>query len=202
MFTAGIFLCRYQQYSPRSSIFLFFKTTPFPAVSLQPEMKMSDGQQERIHPVRARVVTALSLVEDVVYSGLGILLSVFAIALLIKGFGDFVQLVSGHVGTAAEYVELLDQVLLVLLVVELLYTVQVSFRVRGLVTEPFLVVALISVIRRVLVLTAQIPHLDQANENSFHRAVVELGLLTVMIIVLVGSLIFLQRQNKGVEVPK
>jgi uncharacterized membrane protein (DUF373 family) len=87
---------------------------------------------------------------------------------------------------------------LVLLVVELLYTVQVSFRDRGLVTEPFLIVALISVIRRVLVLTAQIPELAQAGEDSFRHAAMELSLLALMIVVLVGSLIFLQRQAKGV----
>jgi hypothetical protein len=85
---------------------------------------------------------------------------------------------------------------MILLVVELLYTVQVSFRTHGLVTEPFLVVGLISVIRRVLVLTAQLPELAQASEASFLHAAVELVLLTLMIVVLVGALIFLQRQTK------
>ncbi len=158
---------------------------------------MTDKPQEPIHPVRARVIAVLSLAEDFIYSGLGILLAVFAVALLVRGFKDFIQVVSGH-ATGAQFVDLLDQVLLVLLVVELLYTVQVSFREHGLVTEPFLVVALISVIRRVLVLTAQLPELAQAVESSFHHAVMELILLTLMIVVLVGSLIFLRRQAKGV----
>lgn len=157
---------------------------------------MHEKQHEPIHPLRARVVDALSLVEDVIYTGLGILLAIYAIALLVRGFKDFAQVVSGH-ASGAEYVDLLDQVLLVLLVVELLYTVQVSFRERGLVTEPFLVVALISVIRRVLVLTAQLPDLALANESSFRHAVIELILLTLMIVVLVGSVIFLQRQTKA-----
>lgn len=156
---------------------------------------MAEKQQEPVHPVRARVVAALSLVEDAIYLGLGILLSVFAMTLLVRGFNAFVQVVSGRTG-GAQYVDLLDQVLLILLVVELLYTVQVSFRDRGLVTEPFLIVALISVIRRVLVLTAQLPDLTQASENSFHHAVVELTLLAFMIVVLVGSLIFLRKQSK------
>ena len=155
---------------------------------------MTEKPQKPIHPVRARVIAALSLVEDVIYSGLGILLAVYALALLVRGFKDFYDVVTGH-ATAAEYIDLLDQVLLVLLVVELLYTVQVSFRKHGLVTEPFLVVALISVIRRVLVLTAQLPQLAQSSENDFRHAVMELILLTVMIIVLVGSLIFLKRQT-------
>jgi uncharacterized membrane protein (DUF373 family) len=148
---------------------------------------MIEKQHEPIHPVRARVIAVLSLAEDFIYSGLGILLAIYAIALLVRGFKDFIQVVSGG-ASGAQFVDLLDQVLLVLLVVELLYTVQVSFRERGLVTEPFLVVALISVIRRILVLTAQLPELAQA---------AELVLLTLMIVVLVGSLIFLQKQPKG-----
>ncbi len=161
---------------------------------------MTQKPQEPIHPVRARVIAALSLVEDVIYSSLGLLLAVFAIALLVRGFKDFIQVASGQ-ASGAQFVDLLDQVLLVLLVVELLYTVQVSFRERGLVTEPFLVVALISVIRRVLVLTAQLPELAQAVEGSFRHAVMELVLLTLMIVVLVGSLILLQKQAKQVGLP-
>lgn len=161
---------------------------------------MHDTQHEPIHPLRARVIRALSLVEDVVYTGLGVLLAVYAIALLVRGFRDFIQVASGT-ATSAQYVDLLDQVLLILLVVELLYTVQVSFRERGLVTEPFLVIALISVIRRVLVLTAQLPELAQANETSFHHAVMELVLLTLMIVVLVGSLIFLRKHAKSPFLP-
>lgn len=161
---------------------------------------MTHNPQQPIHPVRARVIASLSLVEDVIYSSLGLLLAVFAIALLVRGFKDFIQVASGQ-ASGAQFVDLLDQVLLVLLVVELLYTVQVSFRERGLVTEPFLVVALISVIRRVLVLTAQLPELAQAAESNFRHAVMELVLLTLMIVVLVGSLILLQKQAKQVGLP-
>src|SRR5207249_6827217 len=57
-------------------------------------------------------------------------------------------------GPSFSIIKLLDHVLLILLIVELLYTVQVSFREHALVPEPFLLVGLISAIRRVLILTA------------------------------------------------
>jgi hypothetical protein len=57
-------------------------------------------------------------------------------------------------------------------------------------------VALIAVIRRVLVLTAQVPKLLGADEAVFRHAMLELGVLTVMVLVLVGSLITLQRYAK------
>jgi uncharacterized membrane protein (DUF373 family) len=159
---------------------------------------MDQRQEPRSQPVRTRVVGALSLVEDIIYSGLGVLLAVYAIALLVRGFFNFLHLASGH-ASADQIVDLLDQVLMILLVVELLYTVQVSFREHGLVTEPFLVVALISVIRRILVLTAQLPQLAQAQESSFRHAATELILLTLMIVVLVGALIFMQKQTRSIE---
>lgn len=159
---------------------------------------MDRGQEELSQPVRARVVGALSLAEDIVYSGLGALLALYAIALLVRGFVSFVHLATGH-ASADQIIDLLDEMLMIFLVVELLYTVQVSFREHGLVTEPFLVVALISVIRRILVLTAQFPELAQAQESSFRHAAAELVLLTVMVVVLVGAFIFMQRQTKSME---
>ena len=90
----------------------------------------------------------------------------------------------------------LDQILLVLLIIELLYTVQVSFREHGLLAEPFLVVALIAVIRRVLVITAEIAKLPESSDNVFRHAMWELGVMTAMILVLVGSLIMLQKYGK------
>jgi uncharacterized membrane protein (DUF373 family) len=147
------------------------------------------------HPIRRGVVRSLALVEDVVYGGLGILLSLAAIALLFSTFKTaFSSLWTQNLG--GEIVGFLDQILLVLLVIELLYTVQVSFREHGLIAEPFIVVALIAAIRRVLVVTAELPKLPQSAEPVFRHALWELALLTVMILVLVGSLITLQRHSK------
>ncbi|MBM3774222.1 MAG: hypothetical protein FJW37_03580 [Acidobacteria bacterium] len=70
---------------------------------------------------------------------------------------------------AANIVPLLDQILLILLVVELLYTVQVSFREHALNPQPFLLVGLIAAIRRVLVLTAEVPEVSKTSEVLFQR---------------------------------
>ncbi len=144
------------------------------------------------HPMRGKVVLGLSIVEDAVYLGLGVLLSVCAVALLITGIRSFIEAIIAR-ALDGQMVALLDQILLVLLVIELLYTVQVSFRDHGLVAEPFLVVALIAVIRRVLVLTAEMPKLPHADEGVFRHAIFELSLLALMIVVLVGSLVVMER---------
>ena len=156
---------------------------------------MAEKEHITVPRVRQFVVQGLSSVEDVVYVGLGILLAMAAFSLLVKALHAFAtEALAGSVG--ANVVGLLEQILLTLLVIELLYTVRVSFREHGLVAEPFLVVALIAVIRRILILTAEVPKLPEAGEPVFRHAILELALLTVMVLVLVGSLIMLQRQVK------
>jgi uncharacterized membrane protein (DUF373 family) len=156
---------------------------------------MISENQAEARSVRDLFVRGLSLVEDTVYVGLGFLLTVVAIALLVVALRGTLSWIFGT-GLHNHIIELLDQMLAVFLVIELLYTVQVSFREHGLVAEPFLVVALIAVIRRVLVITAEFPKLSETSEPLFRHAMWELGLLTFMILILVGALIALQRQSK------
>src|SRR6202007_1868662 len=107
---------------------------------------------------RTWIARQFTRVEDVVYVALGVLLAGCAGTLLVAGAVDFFT--SLLAGTLADrIVQMLDRILLVLLVVELLYTVQVSFREHTLVPEPFLIIGLIAATRRVLVLTAEFPKL-------------------------------------------
>jgi uncharacterized membrane protein (DUF373 family) len=94
---------------------------------------------------------------------------------------------------------LLDRILLIIIFVEVLYTVQVSFRQHILQPEPFLVVGLIAVTRRILVLTAEMSKLAKDTPEGFYNAMIELGLLTILIIALVVSLRILRQANRANE---
>jgi hypothetical protein len=85
------------------------------------------------------------------------------------------------------------------MVVEILYTVQVSFRGQTLVPEPFLIIGLIAGIRRVLILTAEFKDLLQKGETAFRNAMIELGLLAFLIIALVISIVLLRRIAPAAE---
>lgn len=152
-------------------------------------------ENDPFEAMRRFIVQGLSLVEDIVYVGLGILLAIAAFSQLILALKDAGVAVWNR-SFGAQVVGLLDQILLVLLIIELLYTVQVSFRKHSLLAEPFLVVALIASIRRILVLTAEISKLPEANETVFRHSMYELAILTLMVLVLVASLIMLQKQGK------
>ena len=153
---------------------------------------------ESVEPKRAWAARSFTFVEDVVYLGLGLLLAGSSIVLLVGGiiiFGQ--QLVAGSLGS--NIVPLLDRILLILLVVELLYTVQVSFREHTLIPEPFLLVGLIAAIRRVLVLTAEFSQVQEQTDQIFRRFTVELVVLTVLIMALVLSLVLLRKRGVKAE---
>jgi len=137
---------------------------------------------------RGWIARAFTHVEDVVYVGLGVLLAGAALSLLVDGAVQFVRLLTAGNSLQPSVLELLDRLLLILMIVEVMYTVQVSFREHTLVPEPFLIVGLVAVTRRILVITAEFAELMDRGEAAFRNAMVELGLLTLMILVLVASI--------------
>lgn len=168
-----------------------------PARVKKTEAEDKGGAVDPESPHRRWVARAFTRLEDIVYIGLSLLLAGVALVLLGTTSVEFVQqLVAGTV--SASVVELLDQILLILIFVEVLYTVQVSFREHALVPEPFLIVGLIAAIRRVLVLTAELQQMLQGEAAVFRHALIELGLLTALILALVGSLLMLRRRAPSV----
>jgi hypothetical protein len=137
---------------------------------------------------RGWIARAFTLIEDVVYVGLGVLLAGAALSLLVDGGVQFVRVIGAGNSLQPSVLDLLDRLLLILMIVEVMYTVQVSFREHALMPEPFLIVGLVAVTRRILVITAEFAELMDKGEDAFRNAMVELGLLTLMILVLVASI--------------
>lgn len=151
---------------------------------------MSNAKQRE--GAREWLAKGFTRAEDIVYIGLGLLLAASALSLLVTEIFYFASYLLA--GTLAEkIVLLLDRILLIIMLVEVLYTVQVSFREHTLRPEPFLVVGLIAVTRRILVLTAELSKFAQENEVGFRNAMIELGLLTLLIVALVLSLRLLRQ---------
>jgi hypothetical protein len=151
----------------------------------------------RARPVlRERIAQGFTQVEDVLYVGIGLMLAAGAVGLLISAAVTFARSIGvGAIG--GSIVGLLDQLLLILMMIEILYTVQVSFR-EVLVPEPFVLVAMIAAVRRILVLTAEFGKLMEQGEPVFRYAMIELGLLTVMTGVMVACLVGLRKRDKAV----
>jgi uncharacterized membrane protein (DUF373 family) len=92
----------------------------------------------------------------------------------------------------------IDRLLFVLMVVEILHTVRVSFRSGTLVCEPFLIVGLIASIRRVLVITLESSQVNQPDnwtaetQALFNSTMLELAVLAGLILIMVISICLLR----------
>jgi uncharacterized membrane protein (DUF373 family) len=154
--------------------------------------------EKSLETKRNWIARAFNGIEDIVYIGLGVLLAGSSIILLVTGMVEFGRnLMVGEF--IQQIVPLLDRILLILLFVELLYTIQVSFREHTIVAEPFLLVGLIAGIRRVLVLTAEFAEIADKEEEVFRHFIIELGALTLLIVTLVFSLSLLRRRGGKAE---
>jgi hypothetical protein len=148
--------------------------------------------------IRAHFGDYLAHAEVAVYSILAVLLFITALA-TIANAGKMLWDGLHHWTIAAETLQVLDQLLVVLMLVEILHTVRISIRSHFLVTEPFLVVGLIASIRRILVITLEAAKLTKNGSFSaedagiFRASMIELGLLGLLILILVFSITLLRR---------
>lgn len=134
-------------------------------------------------------------IEDLVYVGLSLLLALCALALLVTAAAGLWQSIAGGVQISS-IISVLDRLLLILMIVELLYTVQVSFKLHSLTPEPFLIIGLIAVTRRILVVTAEFATIfEKGDQRLFYNAMIELGVLTFMVVAFVVSLLMLQKRK-------
>jgi uncharacterized membrane protein (DUF373 family) len=139
-------------------------------------------------------------VEIFAYMVLGALLALVAL-LGIGGAGVSLWNAWLEHGEADILVVTIDRLLFVLMVVEILHTVRVSFRSGTLVCEPFLIVGLIASIRRVLVITLESSQVNQPgkwtpdSQAMLNATMVELGVLAVLILVMVISIYLLRRSE-------
>ena len=136
--------------------------------------------------------------ESLVYIAVGVLLIVAA------GFtvvGTFVDVLQGSEQRAVTDtgVFVLERVLLIFIIAELLYTLRlVDFGGRILV-EPFLFIGLIAVVRRILVITAQI---EGGSDRQVTRWLIEIGALGGLALALALSIFLLRRSSVGPQPPE
>ena len=159
---------------------------------------MADADAQRAGSSAPRIrgvagsIWVLEHAQDLVTVTVGIVLIILAAVLMISGIVEFARAMSASVtatSVSAAATGLLDQVLLVLILVEIVHTVVLSLRAHRLVAQPFIVVGLVAVIRRILFILS----------NEIPVSTSELALLIAMIVVFLGGLILVSRFEKSAE---
>ncbi len=140
-------------------------------------------------------------VEVFAYMILGLMLALVAV-LGVAGAAVTLWGALREQGDADALVMAIDRLLFVLMVVEILHTVRVSFRSGTLVCEPFLIVGLIASIRRVLVITLESSQANQPgkwtpdSQELLNSTMLELVVLGGLILIMVISIALLRHSQR------
>ncbi len=135
------------------------------------------------------LVTILNYSERVVYYGAAFALLVTIVMLFVSvGSALLAIFEAGPLDTA---LTVLDRVLLIFIFVELLDTIGIFVRENEITAEPFLLIGLIAVVRRILLVTAEAEL--AIGTAQFPNLILELGVLTALVISLSFALYFTRR---------
>ncbi|RUM89769.1 MAG: hypothetical protein DSZ24_00435 [Thermodesulfatator sp.] len=96
----------------------------------------------------------------------------------------------------------IDRFLIALMFLEILYTIQIIFgeEYHLQCVEPFLMVAIIALVRRLLILSFEISH-TQVSHERLKLYLVEMALVGSLILALVGAVILLRLRRRGKNAP-
>lgn len=155
---------------------------------------MTAHEQPSPKPHQSFIVHYLERSERVVLAMIAIVLVILAVLLLISNIIGMVQsLMDGTMSDKA--IEILDGVLLVMMTMEIVYTVTLSLQSHKLVAEPFLVIGIIAAIRRTLVITAESTKLE-SDPAKFQSTLLELALLAFIVGVMAVSIYVMRRSSR------
>jgi phosphate-starvation-inducible protein E len=146
-------------------------------------------------PIEQRIIRFLGWTERVFFAVIALLLFAGATALLVHAAAHLAPMFAAG-DIINETTSFLDLVLATLMVVELAYTVILSLRGAVLIAEPFLIVALIAVIRRVLVITAGHAGPGGGPVVASTQSLLELAVLTLVVLVFVASILALRSRPR------
>ena len=139
----------------------------------------------------------LAIAEDAIYVGIAVILAVSAGALLVSAARGLTHLNEGR-PTTEVVLSVLDTLLLVFIVVELLFAVRVILGRREVVAEPFLVVGIIASIKEIIVLSVEAADYV-GKDDMFLHAIIEVGVLGLLVLVLAVSAILLRAKEREPE---
>jgi uncharacterized membrane protein (DUF373 family) len=147
------------------------------------------------HPIarlmrRDAPLGVVTVCEDAMHYAVSALLIVLAAAVLVHTVADFA---SDEIEFAQRVTGAVNGVLFVIIVLEILRTVMAHFEDAGLQLKPFLTIGIISAVRHILTLGAQLSQSHSA--ERFRQTQIELGVNAAVVVTLVAGLILVRRTD-------
>jgi uncharacterized membrane protein (DUF373 family) len=139
------------------------------------------------------VARGIDQIEDGIYVLVAVLLVVAGLFALWGALTRLVSDVQQNVQAVNVVTDLLDNGLILFIIAELLHTVRVTIQERTLVVEPFLIVALIAGVRRLLLVTARLATTNAV--FTWGREGIEMAVLLALILGITLALVLWHRSH-------
>jgi len=136
--------------------------------------------------------TSLWGIEEMLYVIVGLLLLAAAVLVVVGTVTGLIDAINTHQNAVDTGVVVLDRVLLTLIVAELLHTLRFVVLRGQIVVEPFLFVGLIAVVRRILIITAELER-QVPGGRALTNLLLELGLLGFLSLALAAAIYMVRR---------
>jgi hypothetical protein len=150
------------------------------------EDKLGESGERKSWTSHAAMLLGAS--ESIVLVLIGAALVLVAVVLLYSSMYDLNEAVrQGTDEIEHKAIDILNTVLLVMMIMEIVYTVAISLESHTLDAEPFLIIGVIAGIRRMLVITATSTDLE-THPEQFRNKLVELGLLAATVVALASAI--------------
>ena len=101
-----------------------------------------------------------------------------------------------HTGAFNASVTILDRVLFVFIFAELLHSIRIIIQEDRIVADPFLLIGIIAVIRRILIVSAET---QTSTAQDFQQMLIELAVLAVLVLALGVSYFLVRRVERQVD---
>lgn len=140
------------------------------------------------------VRTALAWIEESLYLMVGLALLTAAVLVVVGTVSGLVSSIRAQQGAVNIGIVLLDRILLMLIVAELIHTLRFVVLRGKIVVEPFLFVGLIAVVRRVLIITAELEK-QTPGGHALTNQLLQLGLLGFLALALAVAIYLVRRSG-------
>jgi hypothetical protein len=136
----------------------------------------------------------LASLEEALYIIVGLALLTAAVLLVVGTVTGLIGSIRARQGAVNIGIVLLDRILLMLIVAELMHTLRFVVLRGKIVVEPFLFVGLIAVVRRVLIVTAELER-QAPGGRALTNQLLELGLLGFLALALAVAIYLVRRSG-------
>ncbi len=145
------------------------------------------------------IIRTLEIFDDIVYTAISGFLILISITIFVYAFVNFVEGLMQHVQIVHLTLKVLEDVLLILILLEIIWLVLNYLKSRTLTVEPFLFIGIISGVRKILIIGAH--SIEEISMDKIKVYEIETLISLVVVVALVISL-YLIRKSRSLYLQK